>query len=179
MRAIEVLALHCQSLLAGVDPDLHGGVSVLVSEADIAELSTLADSVVEAGEQARGLFAGVPQGVDVEVRHDDLEREAAKALALGVGDIERIEVLARCLSVRAGFRALAEALRCTDSHESWGSATIGDVLGRFRGSDEHFVRRLTLQAHLSPATTFAECDRSQLARLAGLLEDHSATDRCR
>lgn len=179
MSAIEMLASQAQPLLAGVEPDLPGGVSVLVSDADVAELATLADAVVEAAEQARGLVAGVPQGVDVHVRHDDVEREAARVVALGVGDIERVGILARCLSVKVGFRALAEALRCTDSHESWGPATIGDVLSLFRGADQHFVRRLTGQAHLSPATAFAECERIELARLAAVLEDHAATDRCR
>lgn len=174
-----MLGLHSQALLAGVDPDVPGGVSVLVPASSIAELLRLADSVVEEAEHVRALVAGVPQSLDVEVRHDDLEREAAMVLALGIGDIERIEVLARCLSVRAGFRALAEALRCTDSHESWGGATLGDVLARFRGSDEHFVRRVTGQAHLSPAAAFADCDRSQLAQLASVLEDHAATERCR
>lgn len=178
IRAIEVLALEGQALLAGVDPDLPGSRAVHIASGDIARLRSLADAFDDSVGQLRALAAGLP-GHDIEIRWHDLEREAAQVLALGVADVDRVELLARCLSVRAGFRALAEALRCTDSHESWGETTLGEVLGRFRDADPHFVRRLTGQARLSPETRFADCDRARIARLAGALEDHIATARCR
>lgn len=179
MRTNEVRALHGQTLLPNVDPDLPESGAFHITAGDIAQLRTLACEFVESAEQLRAMVEGLGEEGDVEVRWRDLENQAAHALALGVADLERVDILTRCLSVKTGFGALAEALRCTDSHESWGDTTLADVLGRFRRSDGHFVRRVAEQAHLSPAATFADCDREQITRLANVLGRHAATERCR
>ncbi|ADB50390.1 hypothetical protein Cwoe_1964 [Conexibacter woesei DSM 14684] len=178
LRSTEVLALHGQALLRGVDPDISTTSSVNLSTRDVADLKEICDKVADRADRLQTLIAQLA-AAEFEVKRRDLERDAAAALAAGVADVARVEVLARCLSVKEGFRALAEMLRCTDFHTSWQHTTVGHVLGSFRDADAHFVRRLTAQALLSPEAEFDTCDREQIARLATVLEEHAATARCR
>lgn len=178
LRSTEVLILHGQALLRGIDPEIPTTSSVNLTVSDVAEVRSICEAVIQSVDQLQMLTAPLAPG-EFEVRRRDLEREAATALAVGVADIDRVEILARCLSVREGFRALAEMLRCTDCHEAWEHTPVGHVLGCFRDADAHFVRRLTAQALLSPEAEFDTCDREQIARLASVLEEHAATARCR
>ena len=178
MRATEARSLHSQAILAGVDPDVPATAALHISADDIAQLKSLAEQTIESGEALRLLIDDLPvSGLDV--RWVDLQQEAATALQLGVADSERVQTLARCLTVRDGFRALAEMLRTTDSHRSWENTTLGDVLGRFRDADDPFVRRVTALAHLSPQTSITRCNDEQIATLADVLAKHAATARCR
>jgi hypothetical protein len=178
LRGMEAQVLHAQALVSGIDPAIPATFSVHLSSRDAAELKSLCETVVTSSDRLQELAAILAED-EIEIRWRDLEREASAELALGVGDPARAEFLARCLSVREGFRALAEMLRCTDCHETWDHTTLADVLGRFRDADPHFIRRLTAQALLSPEARFDSCDRDQIARLAGALEAHAATTRCR
>jgi hypothetical protein len=173
LRSTEVLLLQGQALLRGIDPAIPASASVHLSLSDAREVVAICAEVIESVDQLRWLTEKMETD-EIEIRWRDLERDAAAALALGVADTRRVELLARCLSVRAGVHALAAMLRCTDCHESWKGATIGYVLGRFREADAHFVRRLTAQALLSPEAHFDTCDREQIARLASVLEQHAA-----
>lgn len=178
LRTGESMLLHALALLRGLGPDIVGTGAVVLSAEDAADVLCRCESITQFAEQLGHLTARArPEEIVIRLR--DLETPAAAALVAGVADVHRVEVLARCLPVREGFRALAETLRCTESHKSWLNTTIGHVLVCFRGSDLRFVRRLTGHALLSPETLWESCTREQVARLAAVLEQHAATNRCR
>lgn len=173
LRRGETLTLQLLGLLRGVEPELATPASIALSAEQTAEVLHGCESLGQWADELIGL-AAVLRSHEVEIRRQDLRREAGAALAAGVADVERVLLLARCLPVDAGFRALAESLRCTSCHESWHDATVGEVLSGFRGSDRHVTRRVTEEALMSPATRWEACDRMRLTRLAHALEKFAA-----
>lgn len=178
LRRVDMSILHALGVAREFDTDMASTVAITLSEAEVADLVATCDAVAEGADQLQQIADRLPQG-EIELRQRTLQAEAEAALSAGVADIERVELLARCLSVRSGFLALAAMLRCTDCHQSWENATLGEVLGRFRETDQHFVRRITALAYLSPELHWSDCDREQVGRLAAVLEQHAATTRCR
>lgn len=178
LRASDEAALDALVVLSGVEPEISATTAIELTATDTADIVTQADRLGDLADQLRTLAERVVP-TDTEVRWSVLQEHAAAALAEGVSDERRVLVLARCLSVRTGLRTLAESLRTTDAHLSWTATTIGQVLGAFRSSDDHFVRRLTGRALLSPETLWSACTSEQLASLGEVLDAHAATDRCR
>ncbi|MBB4664264.1 hypothetical protein [Conexibacter arvalis] len=176
LRAAEVTLLHCLALVRGIDPDLSATSAITVAEAQVDELRGAVAELGDRVEQIGALTDRTRRG-SFELRLRTLQLEAEAALSAGVADVERAEVLARCLPVHSGFPALAATLRCTDAHESWGGAPIGHLLGCFRDADLHLVRHVTGLATLSPEARWDQCDREQLGRLALVLERHAAAAR--
>jgi hypothetical protein len=178
LRGTEASLLPALALARGLTPDLTATTALVLSEAQVEELLTACAEVGDRAEQVRMLAESVRIS-EIELRLRTLQAEAEAALSAGTADIERAEVLARCLPVKTGFQALAAMLRCTDCHESWNAVTIGHLLGCFRDADPHFVRRVTGMATLSPEAGWDECDREQLGRLATVLERHAGATHCR
>lgn len=178
LRRIDMSILHALGVAREFDPDVASTVAIVLSKDEVADLIATCDAVAEGADQLQRIADRLPQG-EIELRQRTLQAEAEAALSAGLADIERVELLARCLSVRSGFLALAAMLRCTDCHQSWVNATLEDVLGRFRETDPRFVRRITALAYLSPELRWSECDREQVGRLAAVLEHHAGTARCR
>lgn len=178
LRAAEVSLLHCLALVRGIDPEIGATVVITLTEGDVDELRGAVEEFGDRAEQLRALADQTRRG-EFEIRARTLQLEAEAVLSAGVADIERAEVLARCLPIHSGFPALAATLRCTDSHQSWGRATVGHLLGCFRDADAQLVRHVTGLATLSPNTRWDQCDREQLGRLAVVLERQAATVRCR
>lgn len=178
LRTMEVTLLHARGALRGVDTDVVASSATAVPASEIAAVK---DAVAELGEQYERL-AALADGVelaDTEICLAPLQADAEAALADGVMDVDRVRILAECLTVRHGLRGLAAMLRTTDCHTAWGATSIGDVLSWFRGSDTAFARRLAGLAFVPAETTWAECDAETISRLATVLEDHAATARCR
>ena len=178
LRATETALLHALALVRGVEPGLAATTAIALPEHETAALLIACDEVAERAERAQLLADALRPG-EVEIRLAPVQVAAEAALSAGVADVERVLLLARCLTVRSGFQALAASLRCSDCHEAWEGVSIGQVLGCFRGADRPFVRRVTGLAALSPDAAWERCDRAQIARLAAVLEQHAATDRCR
>jgi len=176
LRRAEVTLLHALALTRGVEPELSASTAVALSTSDVDELLEATQDLADRAEQLQMLAEQARRG-DFDIRLRTLQLEAEAALSAGVADIERVEVLARCLPIRAGFQALAAALRSTDTYLSWDDATVGHLLARFRDADPHLVRHLTGLATLSPDARWKQCDREQIARLAVVLERHAATNR--
>lgn len=174
LRRGETQALQLLGLLRGIGPDVATMTSITLSVEQAAEVLHGCELLGQWADELIGL-ASVLQPHEVEIRRRDLHREAGAALAAGVADVDRVLLLARCLSVNEGFRALAESLRCTSCHESWHDATVGEILSNFNGSDRHVTRRVTEEALMSPATRWEACDRMRLTRLAHALERFAAT----
>lgn len=178
LRQIDGVLLHALGRGRGADSELSAAAAVVISRAEIEDLRRACMTIEEMATKAVELAAAVPS-VEIELRAHQLAAAAEAELAGGVEAVHRVELLAACLPVKRGFRALSEALRCTDCHLSWGDATLGDVLRRFRESDSFFIRRLTERAKLSPNTRWVDCDRAQVTQLAAVLAEHADTDRCR
>jgi hypothetical protein len=176
LREAEASVLRALGLLRGVDSEISATASVTLSQAEVAAALAECDEAVEAVADVAEI-ASAMRAEGVEIKRIDLGVQAGAALAAGVGDIRRVRVLARCLPSRDGFGALAEVLRCTDSHEVWGDTTVGDLLGWFRDVDDPLVRKLTERALLSPETAWAELARPQVSRLAAALEAHATAVR--
>lgn len=162
------------------DPDreLSSAAAIVISKGDIEDLVSACASLHAMAVKAVALAGALPNS-EIELRLQLMGTAAESELAGGVKDVDRVLLLASCLSVKRGFQALSDALRCTDCHRDWGSTTLADVLKRFRASDGFFVRRVTERAKLSPNASWAGCDREQIAALARVLADHAETDRCR
>lgn len=172
LRRAETPLLHALGVGRGVDPGLSATVAIELSDGEMHELLAACEEVIDRTDQLKLLVREVrPTGAEIRLRTLQIEAEAA--LSGGVADIERVELLARCLPVRAGFQALAAMLRCTDCHESWSRATVADVLGFFRDSEPRNVREVTELATVSPELRWEVCDRDQLGRLAAALERYA------
>lgn len=171
LRGTEVTLLHALALVRGVAADVTATTAIELSEAQVRELLTVCEELGDRVDALRTQAGLLPAG-EFEIRMRPLQFEAEAALSAGVADAERAEILARCLPMGTGFQALAAALRCTDSHESWEVMTIGHLLGCFRDADPHLVRHLTGLATLSPQARWDECDRDQIGCLAAVLEQH-------
>lgn len=119
-------------------------------------------------------------GISSEIRINlaELQEEAAAELEAGPADPARTLLLAKCLPVRNGFRALTRAIATTTAPRKW-DVTLGDVLEAFRGSDAQFTSRLTNLAKLSPTAIWSEQSGEQLDLLAAVLADHAKRNRCR
>jgi hypothetical protein len=176
LRRAEVTLLHALALVRGVEPDLGATSAIALPEREVHDLLDATQELGDRVEQLQMLAEQVRRG-DIEIRLKTLQLEAEAALSAGAADIERVEVLARCLPMRAGFQALAAALRCTDAHQSWAGATVGHLLASFRDADTHLVRHLTGLATLSPDIRWGQCDREQITRLSVVLERHAAANR--
>lgn len=172
LRRTETALLRALGVGRGVDPDLSATVAVNLSDADVRELCAACDEVIERADQVQQLV-GQLSPTPIEFRLRTLQVEAEAALAGGVADIERVEVLARCLSVRTGYRALAAMLRCTDCHQAWTSVSVGDVLALFRDAQPRNVREVTAMATASPDLLWTDCTREQVRCLAAALERYS------
>jgi hypothetical protein len=175
LRRAEVTLLHALALLRGVEPGISATAAVTLPATEIDDLLDATQELGDRVEQLQTLAEQVRRG-DFEVRLKTLQLEAETALSAGIADIERVEVLTRCLPMHAGFQALAAALRCTDTYQSW-DGTIGHLLGTFRDADSHLVRHITGLATLSPNVRWDQCDREQVTRLSVVLERHAASNR--
>jgi len=173
LRRAEVTLLHALALVRDVEPGISAASAITLSEREVDELLDATQELGDRVEQLQTLAEQVRRG-GFETRLKTLQLEAEAALSAGVADVERVEALARCLPVHAGFQALAAALRCTDAHRSWAGARVGHLLGSFRDADAHLVRHLTGLATLSPDVRWDQCDREQVTRLSVVLERHAA-----
>ena len=176
LRRAEVTLLHALALVRSVEPDISAAAAIALPASEVDDLLDATHELGDRVEQLQMLAEQAPRG-DFEVRLKTLQLEAEAALSAGVADIERVEVLARCLPMHAGFQALAAALRCTDTYKSWEGATVGHLLASFRDADTHLVRHLTGLATLSPDIRWDQCDREQITRLSIVLERHAASNR--
>jgi hypothetical protein len=179
LRAIEVPLVDALGRLRSVSPEIPPGTAVTLTADDATNVVAACELVQELALELQTMLTAGLAHSGLDLRWRDVELEAAAALAAGVADVRRVEILARCLSVKQGFRALAEMLRCTDQHVLWTNTTLSHVLSGFREADAHFVRRVTEQAGLSPQTRWDTCDRREVSDLAGVLQRHSATARSR
>lgn len=171
LRATETVVLHMLGLLRGVDPAIPATVEFALSTADAVEVLALRAELGDLADQLQFAADSLP-AEDIHFRWRDIQQQASAAVAAGVGDPRRLLVLARCLGVPAGFRALAESLRCTESHLSWDRLHVGDVIGAFRDADRSLARSLTNAANLSPDSSFPALSRQQVTRLASVLETY-------
>lgn len=151
LRSVELQLLHALGLLRGVDPDLNASAAIVLSRDDTAELLSTCERIAQEVDLVNSLAAALP-AEEIELRRSVLLLEAGAALGAGVADIDRVEVLARCLPARTGFQALAAMLRSTTYHENWQHTTVGQVLGCFRDANEHLVQRVAALATLAPET---------------------------
>lgn len=124
------------------------------------------------------LAASIGISSEIRINLAELQDEAAVELAAGPAAPERAQLLAKCLPVRTGFRALTRAIATTTAPHRW-DATLGFLLEAFRGSDAQFISRLTRLAKLSSAAIWSEQESEQLDLLAAVLADHAKRNRCR
>ena len=140
LRRTEVTLLHALALVRCVEPELGASPEVVLSAGEVNALLTAMEELGDRVEQLR-MQANQARRGEFEIRLKTLQLEAEAALSSGLADIERVEVLARCLSMRSGFPALAAALRCTETYSSWTDATVGHLLASFRNDDCSTDRR--------------------------------------
>jgi hypothetical protein len=176
LRRTEVTLLHALALVRCVEPDLRATPAIMLSAAEVDDLLTAIEELGDRVEQLRMQAEHARRG-EFEIRLKTLQLEAEAALSAGLADVERVEVLARCLPMHSGFPALAASLRCTDTYTAWSDTTVGHLLASFRDTDTHLVRHLTGLATIAPDTRWDQCDREQVTRLAVVLERHAASTR--
>jgi hypothetical protein len=161
-------------ILSDVDADLPDDASSTLSAGETAELAALVLDIVQLGERLQVLAEALPRE-ETAVGYAEVAAAAAADLAHGIIDVERARLAARVLDPHTGWRALAEGLTQTDSHTAWEAATIGDVLGSFRGVSPAAVHAVAADASLSADAELASCDPLAVVRLAASLEQHAAS----
>lgn len=169
IRAGETTVLGALGLLRGIEPDVQATSPVMLSSAEAAQVLDACEAISQWADLLLPL-ASTLRAEDVEISRRDVHHAASSALAAGVADVRRAVFLARCLAPAEGFRALAEALRCTDCHESWHEVGVGELLCSFQGADGHVVNRIVEEAGLSTGSRWDVCDRAQISRLADALQ---------
>jgi hypothetical protein len=172
VRAADALLLDGLERLPGVTADLPEDADVVLPSADTAELRALGELLAELAGQLQTLTDELPDGA-VDVDYHEIAEAAADDLARGIIDPARALLAARVLPVETGWRALARALRSTDTHAAWDATSAAELLRSFRGADERLVARVLAVARLAPETSFGACDESAMARLAAALEEHA------
>lgn len=175
VRRGEQLHLSAMSLLPSeVRAEMPEGTDTAIPAADIEQLASIAVESVEIAEQVCQLAQPLPDE-DAVILYEDVREAAAADLAQGMLDHERVLVAARVLDVRAGWPALAEALRVVDIRDSWVHATPRRTLSAFRGAGRQLVTRALQLAGLSSEVAYADCTPEQLARLARAIDELGRT----
>jgi hypothetical protein len=177
VRGVEDLLVEATTVLA---PDAHGGMpadaELSLGSTERQRVSDTLEEVAETADRLLLLASQLPQG-EVHASYEDVRDAAAEDLTNGILDPQRALLAARLLDVRSGWPALAVALRESDVVTAWGSITVEQLLGRFRGGDRELVQRVVAEAGLPPDSPFASCQDAWLEQLAGALERHASRSR--
>jgi hypothetical protein len=174
LARIEQLGGRALRMLGEVDGDLAEDVFLTFSPDQLADLSALVLDAAQLAERLQTLGEALPTD-EVEVSYPDVAAAAARDLAAGIIDVERVRLAARLLERGAGWRALAEGLEHADSHTAWEDATLADLLSGFRGVSEEDVRAIAADAWLTADAEIASCDPVAVVRLAASLEQYAAS----
>jgi hypothetical protein len=155
--------------IALVGPHAHAAMSPSATiELNADELRRVAGSLlegVEIAEQLELLAARLPDG-GIAASYEALSGAVAADLASGIVEPRRVLLAARLLDVSRGWEALAASLAAGDVVSAWGSLTVEELLGRFRGADPRRIAHVVEEAGLASGTRFAACPSEQLAALA-------------
>ena len=147
----------------------EGGAAVTAAELRhvVADVFGLQDGV-----DVMGFVANRLQGRDetVVVSAEELQAEAAGALAGGSADPSFVLLAIGMLPAHEGFPALADALASgTGAVAEWGDLSVRGLLDAFQGSDPARARRICATALVHPDTPISGLDPAMIARLAGAL----------
>ena len=173
LRAIERIATDAVRACEALDPDAAVVSEPRISSGEIGELKLLCESLAELTARTDQLAGQLPDDA-LDVDGDDVAGAAAADLAAGIIDPARVQLAARVLPSNAGWHALSQGLRSTDTHASWDDVSIGELLGAFRGATEQDVQQVLESADVSGTLEFATCDPATLQRLAAALEEHTS-----
>lgn len=147
----------------------EGGAAATAAELrrTVADVFALQDGV-----DVMGFVANRLRGCDetVVVSAEELQHEAASALAGGSTDPSFVLLAVGMLPTHEGFPALADALAAgTGAVAEWGDLTVRGLLGAFQGSNPARARRVCATALVHPDTRVAGLDAAMIARLVGAL----------
>jgi hypothetical protein len=152
---------------------IPGGATIALDAGEVQRVRDGIEAAFELAEELRSLGEHLPAG-ELRVTAEQAGEGAAADLAGGILDLARLRLAARVLEARAGWAALAQGLRVSESVGAWGDVTVSEILLAFRDVDPRLIEVVLRDALLAPFTTFEECSAEALGRLAQVLDAHAA-----
>lgn len=174
LRALERRQDRALRILYRFDPAMPSSFAFTLEAGPIVRLQCEGVEIVQLAEQIETLLAALPEEDAVTVTYDDARASAERLLRDGdTLDPAAVLLAAQLLDRATGLPALAEGLRASGAYASWGAATVGRLLGAFRGVSPQLVRRIATAARMAPGTELAGCHPDEVAQLAEQLDLHA------
>lgn len=174
LRAMERHQDRALRTLYRLDPSMRPAFAVTLRSGQVDRLHREGIEIAQLVEQIEALLDALPEEEPIPVAYDDVRASAERLLRdSDTLDAAAVLLAAQLLDRVTGLAALAEGLRASGSYASWGTTTVGELLGGFRGVSPQLVRRIATAARMAPGTQIAGCHRDEIAALAEQLDLHA------
>lgn len=174
LRELERHQDRALRVLHRLDPSMRPAFAVTLRAGQVDRLHREGIEIAQLVEQIDALLDGLSAEESIPVAFDDVHASAERLLRdSDTLDAAAVLLAAQLLDRAAGLAALAKGLRASGSYTSWGTTTIGELLGAFRGVSPQLVRRIATAARMAPGTQIAGCHRDEIAALAEQLDLHA------
>jgi hypothetical protein len=174
LRALERHQDRALRTLYRLDPSMRPAFAVTLRAGQVDRFHREGIEIAQLVEQIDALLDALPEEESISVTYDDVRASAERLLRdSDTLDAGAVLLAAQMLDRAAGLPALAEGLRASGAYTSWGTTTIGELLGAFRGVSPQLVRRIATAARMAPGTQTAGCRRDEIAALAEQLDLHA------
>lgn len=171
LRALERHQDRALRTLYRLDPSMRPAFAVTLRSGQVDRLHREGIEIAQLVEQIDALLDALPEEESIPVTYDDVRASAERLLRdSDTLDAAAVLLAAQLLDRAAGLAALAEGLRASGAYTSWGTTTVGELLGAFRGVSPQLVRRIATAARMAPGTQIAACRRDEITALAEQLD---------
>lgn len=173
LRALERHQDRALGVLRRVEPRMRPSFAMTLKARQVDRLRREGVEVARLAAQIAVLLDALPASEPLAIAYDDVRAAAVQILRHGAApDAATVLLAAQMLDRRAGLPALAQGLRHGGAHASW-RATVGGLIGAFRGVSPQLARRIATAARLAPGAEIADCHPDQIALLADELDLHA------
>lgn len=174
LRALERHRDRALRILYRLDPSMRPAFAVTLRGGQVHRLHREGVEIAQLAEQIDALLGALPEEEPIPVAFDDVRASAERLLRdSDTLDAAAILLAAQLLDRAAGLPALAQGLRAGGVYTSWGTTTVGELLGAFRGVSPQLVRRIATAARMAPGTEIAGCHPDEIAALSEQLDLHA------
>ena len=173
LRTVERHQDRALRMVYRLDPRMPPTFTTTLKRAAVELLRHEVAEIAQLVEQLDALGEGIPDQA-IPVAYDGVRDSAEQVLRQSTTvDPETVLLAAQLLDRPAGLRALADGLRSSDAYTTWGTTTVGNLLGAIRGVSPQLARRIATGARLAPGTEISGCHPDEVAQLAEQLDLHA------
>jgi hypothetical protein len=173
-RALERHQDRALRILYRLDPRMRPSFAVTLKAAQVEHVHREAAELAQIFEQIEALIGTLPNEESLAISYDDVRASAEHVLRHGETlDATTILLAAQLLDRSTGLPALAEGLRSSGTYASWGTMTVGSLVGAFRGVSPQLARRIATATRMAPGTEVSGCHPEEIAQLAEQLDMHA------